>query len=82
MRAVAALAKGLGMETTAEGVETEHQLATVKLEGCTEMQGFLFSRPRPASEITEMYFPNGRDRVEEQSEAAWPQATALRAGAL
>ena len=47
VRAMAALAKGLGMETTAEGVETSEQLDTVKSEGCTEMQGFLFSRPLP-----------------------------------
>jgi diguanylate cyclase (GGDEF)-like protein/PAS domain S-box-containing protein len=57
VRAVAALAKGLGMETTAEGVETELQRETVASEGCTEMQGFLFSRPRPAHEIEELYFP-------------------------
>ena len=44
VRAVTALAKGLGMETTAEGVETQQQLDAVKSEGCTEMQGFLFSR--------------------------------------
>jgi diguanylate cyclase (GGDEF)-like protein len=58
VRAVAALAKGLGMETTAEGVETQQQLDAVKLEGCTEMQGFLFSRPRPALEIEQIYFPD------------------------
>ena len=58
VRAVAALAKGLGMETTAEGVETEQQLDTVASEGCTEMQGFLFSRPRPAHEIEQLYFPD------------------------
>jgi diguanylate cyclase (GGDEF)-like protein len=58
VRAVAALAKGLGMETTAEGVETQQQLDAVKLEGCTEMQGFLFSRPRPALEIEQVYFPD------------------------
>ncbi len=57
VRAVTALAKGLGMETTAEGVETQQQLDAVKLEGCTEMQGFLFSRPRPAHEIEQVYFP-------------------------
>ena len=57
VRAVAALATGLGMETTAEGVETEQQRDTVRMEGCTEMQGFLFSRPRPAHEIEELYFP-------------------------
>ncbi len=51
VRAVAAMAKGLGMTTTAEGVETREQLDTVRAEGCTEMQGFLFSRPMPASEV-------------------------------
>ena len=58
VRAVTALAKGLGMETTAEGVETQQQLDAVKLEGCTEMQGFLFSRPRPEHEIEQVYFPD------------------------
>jgi diguanylate cyclase (GGDEF)-like protein len=54
VRAVSALAKGLGMETTAEGVETSEQRDTVRSEGCTEMQGFLFSRPRPAHEIEQL----------------------------
>jgi diguanylate cyclase (GGDEF)-like protein len=54
VRAVAAMAKGLGMETTAEGVETQEQLETVKSEGCTEMQGFLLSRPLPANEIQQL----------------------------
>ena len=66
VRAVAALAKGLGMETTAEGVETRQQFEAVKLEGCTEMQGFLFSRARPGHEIAEAYFPNGRGEPAEQ----------------
>ena len=56
VRAMAALAKGLGMETTAEGVETNEQLDTVKSEGCTEMQGFLFSRPLPANELEDLLF--------------------------
>ena len=55
VRAVAALANGLGMATTAEGVETQAQLETVRQEGCTEMQGFLFGRPLPADEIEAMY---------------------------
>jgi EAL domain-containing protein (putative c-di-GMP-specific phosphodiesterase class I) len=54
VRAVAAMAKGLGMETTAEGVETQEQLETVKSEGCTEMQGYLLSRPVPAHEIEKL----------------------------
>ena len=51
VRAVVAMAAGLGMETTAEGVETQEQLETVRAEGCTELQGFLFSVPLPPEEI-------------------------------
>ena len=51
VRAVAAMANGLGMTTTAEGVETKEQMDTVRAEGCTEMQGFLFSRPLPIDEL-------------------------------
>ena len=39
------------MEAVAEGVETQAQLDKVTSEGCTEIQGFLFSRPLPAGEI-------------------------------
>jgi EAL domain-containing protein (putative c-di-GMP-specific phosphodiesterase class I) len=56
VRAVSALARGLGMQTTAEGVETREQLEAVRAEGCTDIQGFLISRPRPEREITEAYF--------------------------
>ena len=55
VRAVAALANGLGIAATAEGVETEEQLETIRSEGCSEMQGFLFSRPLPASEIERLF---------------------------
>ncbi len=51
VRAVAAMANGLGMTTTAEGVETQEQLDTVRAEGCTEMQGYLFSRPLPLNDL-------------------------------
>ena len=54
VRAVAAMANGLGMATTAEGVETKEQLETVRAEGCTEMQGFLFSQPLPADELARL----------------------------
>ena len=60
VRAVAALAKGMGMTATAEGVETKEQLDKITSEGCAEMQGFLFSRPLPAHEI-ERLFLSGRE---------------------
>jgi diguanylate cyclase (GGDEF)-like protein len=60
VRAVAALANGMGMTATAEGVETREQLDRITSEGCTEMQGFLFSKPLPAQEI-ERLFLSGRE---------------------
>ncbi len=51
VQAVASLATGLNMITTAEGVETERQLEVIRAAGCTEMQGYLFSPARPVEEI-------------------------------
>jgi len=51
VRAVAAMANGMGMTATAEGVETTEQLDRITAEGCTEMQGYLFSHPLPAADI-------------------------------
>jgi diguanylate cyclase (GGDEF)-like protein/PAS domain S-box-containing protein len=51
VRTIIGLAKSLKMTTTAEGVETEEQLSWLRAEGCTEVQGYLFSLPRPASEV-------------------------------
>jgi EAL domain-containing protein (putative c-di-GMP-specific phosphodiesterase class I) len=51
IRAVTGLGKSLGIKTIAEGVETAKQLDRLRMEGCTEVQGYFFSRPRPASEV-------------------------------
>jgi diguanylate cyclase (GGDEF)-like protein len=67
VRAVAAMAKGLGMSTTAEGVETMEQLQAVRSEGCGMVQGYLFSKPLPASEIERLYL--SRRRAERCSKA-------------
>jgi EAL domain-containing protein (putative c-di-GMP-specific phosphodiesterase class I) len=42
------------MTTTAEGVETEEQMRCLNLEGCIEVQGYLYSEPVPANEIIEV----------------------------
>jgi EAL domain-containing protein (putative c-di-GMP-specific phosphodiesterase class I) len=55
VNAVAGLAKCLNMTSTAEGVETQQQLEALQSIGCTEMQGYLFSRARPASEIRQFF---------------------------
>jgi diguanylate cyclase (GGDEF)-like protein len=62
VRAVTGLGKSLGISTTAEGVETSEQLALLRLEGCTEVQGFLFSPARPAEDVEKM-LATGRPRI-------------------
>jgi len=53
--AIAGLAKCLNMISTAEGVETQQQLDTLQKAGYTEMQGYLFSRARPAHEVVRLF---------------------------
>ncbi|MCE2593276.1 bifunctional diguanylate cyclase/phosphodiesterase [Motilimonas cestriensis] len=56
VRTVVQLGHNLGMSVTAEGVEDEAQLALLKTEGCDEYQGYLFSKPVSAPEISELLF--------------------------
>ncbi len=53
-RAIVALAASLGVRVTAEGIETEEQLAFVRAAGCTDVQGYLFHPPRPAAELARL----------------------------
>ena len=54
IKGVTSLANSLNMVTAVEGVETEEQLAHVRPLGCTEIQGYLFSRPKGIEEIAGM----------------------------
>jgi len=51
VRAIISLARDLGMRITAEGVEDEQQATILAGLGCTEVQGFLYSRPLPSTEL-------------------------------
>jgi predicted signal transduction protein with EAL and GGDEF domain len=51
VRAIAAMARALGIEVVAEGVETAEQAAEVHALGCGAAQGYHFARPMPAAEI-------------------------------
>jgi diguanylate cyclase (GGDEF)-like protein len=64
--AIAGLARHLGIATTAEGVETRQQFQQVKALGCSEMQGFLFSPPRPIAEVTQLF----RARLDKEAPVA------------
>jgi len=52
IRAITALGGSLGMSTIAEGVETSDQLARIRAEGCTSVQGYLFSKPVPVAQVS------------------------------
>lgn len=52
--AIIRMAQALGIQTTAEGVETQEQLDFLREQGCDEAQGYLFSRPVPAEQISEL----------------------------
>jgi EAL domain-containing protein (putative c-di-GMP-specific phosphodiesterase class I) len=47
------------MVSTAEGVETQQQLETLQNVGCTEMQGYFFSKAKPAAQIVEEFLKPG-----------------------
>jgi EAL domain-containing protein (putative c-di-GMP-specific phosphodiesterase class I) len=68
VKAVADLASSLRMTTTAEGVETQEQLETIRHLGCGEVQGYLFSAPKPAEDIVRLL-------------VAWDEASKLAARA-
>ena len=59
--AIIALAKGMKMTVTAEGVETEAQLQFLKDLQCNEVQGYLMSMPLPASQIDAFFM--GKDKA-------------------
>ena len=58
--AVASLGHSLELDVTAEGVESEEQLAFLRSLGCTNAQGYLFSRPLPAETLTKLLREKGR----------------------
>lgn len=54
LNSVYTVAKALGFEVSAEGIETAHQAELVKIVGCEQLQGWLFSREVPAAEIARL----------------------------
>ena len=66
VQAVVTIAADRHMTTTAEGVETEQQRDLLRELGCSEMQGYLFSPPKPAADIRPLLFADrqGPDAVQ------------------
>ncbi len=67
IRAVIGLGRGLQIPIIAEGVETEEQLAFLKLESCDEIQGYLLGHPRPIADYAAII---GRPTLEESNRRA------------
>lgn len=73
IEAMVALAHALGLETVAEGVETEEQLALVRKLGCDAAQGYFIGKPVPARDIypyAKMHFANPATGFSSSHEAA------------
>ncbi len=58
VRAVVAMADSLEMSTTAEGVETEAELAMIRKLGCKKIQGYFFGRPMSATDALALFSPD------------------------
>ena len=77
VQAVVNIARERHMTTTAEGVETEQQRDLLQALGCCEMQGYLFSAPKPAAEINRLLFAD-RGRPESQAASRSQQRQVFR----
>ena len=69
-----AMSSSLGLSVTAEGVETEDQLRSLRAQGCTEVQGFLLGRPMPASEVAGFTERAAAGRPRQQASSTGPMA--------
>lgn len=63
VRAVLTLGKSLDIPVLAEGVETDHQLEILRVEGCDEAQGFFLGRPKPVEQIFQVEAANGDEEA-------------------
>ena len=70
VRAIADLARNLNMQVIAEGVETVKQCEQVRILGCTDIQGYLISVPRPAAEIHQLFLSHAENTVSIVSQVA------------
>ncbi|MGN0242318.1 MAG: EAL domain-containing protein [Candidatus Weimeria sp.] len=68
IKSVISMANRLGIDTLAEGVETEEQSRFLKKEGCDRQQGFLFDRPVPLDRVIKNYRITGCYKYLESSQ--------------
>jgi EAL domain-containing protein (putative c-di-GMP-specific phosphodiesterase class I) len=74
--AILLMSRRLGLEVVAEGVETEQQLAMIRAQHCTEIQGFLLARPMPADEVANYLRDHAEGRLSRESSSDQPALAA------
>jgi hypothetical protein len=76
------LASDLKMQTTAEGVETQEELALVRNLGCSLVQGYIFGKPMPADEAIELAAKGAATLPTAQFPPREPRVRIIRAALL
>jgi hypothetical protein len=82
IRAMVGLASDLKMQTTAEGVETQEELALVRSLGCSLVQGYIFGKPMPAEEAAELAAKGSANLPEAKLPPREPRIRIIRAALL
>ena len=82
IRAMVGLASDLKMQTTAEGVETQEELALVRSLGCSLVQGYIFGKPMPPEEARELASKGAIELPESKYPAREPRMRIIRAALL
>ena len=59
IKAIVSLAEALGMDTTAEGAETQDELALIRQLGCSHVQGYIYGRPMPFADVIASHNKHG-----------------------
>jgi EAL domain-containing protein (putative c-di-GMP-specific phosphodiesterase class I) len=77
--AIIAMAHGLDVRVTAEGVETKGQMEALRKLGCDEFQGFLLSKPLPAGEFAAQFLAPAKKKVRKAAASARGRASRGRA---
>ncbi len=73
IKAIVSLAEALGMETTAEGAETQDELALIRQLGCSHIQGYVYGRPLEMQEVVERQRIHGAVALVEGFQSSRPE---------
>jgi EAL domain-containing protein (putative c-di-GMP-specific phosphodiesterase class I) len=83
IKAIVSLAEALGMDTTAEGAETQDELALIRELGCSHIQGYVYGRPLGAADVLQRHSNHGTIALIEGFQSSRPERkTMLRTVAV